>query len=131
MPREFSRTRRVGEQIRRELAELIREDIRDPRISMVSITAVDVSRDFAYAKVFVTALVESEERQEMVDILNQSSPRLRGELGRRMHIRTVPKLDFRYDESVERGARLSSLIDRAVAQDAQRHRHGDDEDPEQ
>jgi ribosome-binding factor A len=120
MPREFPRTRRVGEQIRRDLAELIREKIRDPRMVMVSITTVDVTRDLAHAKVFVTILGDPAERDDMVAHLNQAATMLRRELGRRMHIRTVPRLDFRYDEVVERGARLSSLISAAVAADASR-----------
>jgi ribosome-binding factor A len=112
----------VGEQIRRELADLIRTEIRDPRMVMVSITAVDVTRDLSQAKVYVTILGHSGERGEMVDALNQAASLLRRELGRRMHIRTVPRMQFIYDEVVERGARLSSLIADAVAADEARHR---------
>jgi len=125
MPKGFPRTRRIGEQIRRELAQLIRSEIRDPRMVMVSITTVEVTRDLAHAKVYVTMLGDSTARAELLSGLNQAAPMLRRELGKRMHIRTVPQLMFLYDEVVEQGARLSSLISAAVAADAARHR--DDE----
>lgn len=116
----FPRTRRVGEQIRRELAQLLREELDDPRLTMVSMTSVQVTKDFAYAKVFVTTLGRPEERSELIGLLNQAAPLLRRDLGRRMHIRTVPRLEFIYDEVVEQGARLSSLITAAVAADEAR-----------
>ena len=128
MPREFPRTRRIGEQIRRELAELLRTAIRNPRMTMVSMTTVEVSRDLAHAKVYITLLGDPADRVEVVAGLNLAAPMLRHELSRRMHIRTVPRLEFLYDEVVERGARLSSLIAAAVAADAARHRDGDSED---
>jgi ribosome-binding factor A len=115
------RTRRVGEQIRRELAELIRAELRDPRLALVSMTSVEVSRDLAYARIYVTLMGDPAERNERVAELNRVAPLLRRELGRRMRLRVVPKLEFRYDEIVEQGARLSALIDAAVASDANRH----------
>ena len=127
MPKEFSRTRRLSEQLRRELAQLIRNEVRDPRAVMVSITAIDVSRDLAHAKVYITLLGDAEERADVISVLNQSAPMLRRQLGRMLHIRTVPRLVFEYDETVERGARLSALINDAVAADAARH---NDDDPE-
>ncbi len=134
MMKPSSRTRRVGEQIRRELADLIRAELRDPRLTLVSMTSVEVSRDLAYARIYVTLMGEPAERTERVAELNRAAPLLRRELGRRMHIRTVPKLEFRYDEVVERAARLSALIDAAVAADADRHRDepamDDDSGPE-
>ncbi|HKK13332.1 MAG TPA: 30S ribosome-binding factor RbfA [Gammaproteobacteria bacterium] len=131
MPREFPRTRRVGEQIQRELAELIREEVRDPRIGMVTVSGVDVSRDLSHAKVYVTVLGDDQQVRESLRILKRVAGFLRHALGRRMVIRTVPELRFIHDESVERGARLSSLIDQAVADDAARSRHEDDDDSEQ
>lgn len=122
MMKPSSRTRRVGEQIRRELADLIRAELRDPQLALVSMTSVEVSRDLAYARIYVTSMGEPAERAERVAELNRAAPLLRRELGRRMHIRIVPKLEFRYDEVVERAARLSALIDAAVAADADRHR---------
>ncbi|MCB1770674.1 MAG: 30S ribosome-binding factor RbfA [Candidatus Competibacteraceae bacterium] len=115
------RTRRIGEQLRRELAELIRDELRDPRLTLVSMTSVEVSRDLAQARVYVTLLGDPAERVERVAELNRAAPILRRELGRRMRLRTIPKLEFRYDEVVEHGAHLSALIDAAVAADASRH----------
>ncbi len=125
MPKEFSRTRRVADQVQRELAELIRDELKDPRVGMITINAVEVSRDLAHAKVYVTAM-GVERPRESVEALNHAAGFLRGELGRRMAIRTVPQLRFIYDESVERGARLSSLIDEAVASDRKKARERED-----
>lgn len=116
------RIRRIGEQIRRELAELIRAELHDPRLTLASMTSVEVSRDLSFARVYVTVVCDPSERAGWVAELNRAAPLLRRELGRRMHIRTVPKLEFRYDDVVEHGARLSALIDAAVASDAGRHR---------
>ncbi len=115
MPKDFPRTRRVGEQIQRELAELIRDEVSDPRVGMVTVSAVEVSRDLAHAKVFVTPLGGGpEEGAELVEALNHAAAFLRKLLGQRLRIRTVPALHFFYDESFDRGARLSALIDKAV-----------------
>lgn len=121
MPKAFPRTRRLGEQLRRELAELLRDELRDPRVAMVSMTSIEVTRDLAQAQVYFTLLGDPAERAEVTAVLNHAAPLLRRELGRRMHIRVVPRLEFRYDEVVEHGARLSSLITAAVAADEARH----------
>jgi ribosome-binding factor A len=130
MSREFSRTRRIGEQLRRELAQLMREEIGDPRMAMVSITSVVVTRDLSQAKVYVTILGDPAERGAVIAGLNQVAALLRHQLGRKMYIRTVPRLEFLYDEVVEWGARLSALISQTVAADAARHCQ-DDRDEEQ
>jgi len=123
------RTRRIGEQLRRELAELIRSELGDPRLALVSMTSIEVSRDLAYARIYVTLLGDPAERTERVAELNRAAPLLRRELGRRLHLRTIPKLEFRYDEVVEHGAHLAALIDAAVATDASRHANNcNDED---
>lgn len=134
MMKAFPRTRRIGEQIRRELAELIRDELRDPRLSLISMTSVEVSRDLAHARIYVTLLGDPAERAARVADLNQAAPLLRRELGKRMHIRTVPKLEFRYDEVIEHAAHLSALIESAVAEDTRRHHEdgpaADDTTPE-
>ncbi len=127
MPKDFSRTRRVGEQLRRDLAPLFRDEIDDPRMAMVSITTVQVSRDLAHAKVFVTYIGDAADRVGVVEQLNQAAGRMRQIIGRHMRIRTVPKLHFQYDDTIERGAQLTALINAAVAHDAERHRDDDDE----
>jgi ribosome-binding factor A len=117
MPRDFPRTRRVGEQMQRELAALIRTEIKDPRLGMVTVSAVQVSRDLSHAKVFISVLGDAEVRQVSLQILNKAAGFLRHALGQQMIVRTVPQLHFVYDESIERGSRLSALIDAAVKSD--------------
>ncbi|MDZ7804617.1 30S ribosome-binding factor RbfA [Thiohalophilus sp.] len=121
MAKDFSRTRRIGEQMQRELATLIQQEIQDPRLGMVTVSAVEVSRDLAHAKVFITVL--DDQQQDIaasLDVLNRAGGFLRHELGRRMTLRTVPALRFVYDESMARGNALSQLIDAAVKSDKQR-----------
>ena len=115
------RTRRIGEQLRRELADLIRSELRDPRLALISMTSIEVSRNLSYARIFVTLVGDAAQRQELVEALNLAAPLLRRELGKRLHLRTIPKLDFRYDEVTEQGARLSALIDAALADDRRHH----------
>ena len=117
MPAGFSRSDRVAEQIRRELAELIRLELKDPRVSLVTITDVEITPDYAHAKVFYTTLVSAEERVELERGLKHSAGFLRREIGRRVRIHHNPELHFVYDASVERGSHLSQLIDQAVASD--------------
>lgn len=117
MPRDFPRTRRIGEQMQRELAVLIRDGVKDPRVGMVTVSAVEVTRDLAHAKVFITVLGDATARRDSLTALNKAAGFLRHELGQRMLTRTVPQLRFVYDESIERGSQLSALIDAAVASD--------------
>jgi len=117
MSKEFSRTRRVGEQMQRELAQLIQREVKDPRLGMVTVSGVDVSRDYSTAKVYITVLGENADPAQTLSILNKVSGFLRHELGQRMVLRTIPALTFHYDESVERGSELSRLIDEAVSKD--------------
>lgn len=123
MAREFSRTERVGEQLQRELAQLITREIKDPRLGLVTINSVRVSRDLAYADVYVTVMGRSEETdaaEVSVAILNRAAGFLRSGVAARMKLRITPRLRFHYDASVERGSRLSSLIQEARDQDRQR-----------
>ena len=128
MAKEYSRTRRIGEQLKRELAELIRSETDDPRLLMVSITSVDVTRDMAYATVYITLLGEPEQRASVLASLNHHAANFRRILGKQLHVRTIPKLTFVYDEVIERGAALSKLIDDAVQSDQKKHQG---EEPEQ
>lgn len=127
MPADFSRSRRVGELIQRELATLLTREVKDPRLALISITAVDVTRDMGLAKVFYTIIDTniddasfSEHKVQVQQGLKKASGFLRYELGQRIKLRVVPNLDFRYDESVMRGAQLTQLIDDAIADDEER-----------
>ena len=110
----FQRSDRVAEQVRRDLADLIRRDLKDPRVGMISLTAVELTPDYAHAKVFYATL-NSEHLEEIEHGLKRASGFLRRELGRRIHIHTLPELHFVYDNSLERGASLSLLINQASA----------------
>ncbi len=132
---DFNRSRRVGELIQRELATMLTRDVKDPRLSFVSITAVDVTRDLGFAKIFYTIIStdndesksseekRTEDKAKVKEALVKASGFLRYELGQRIKLRIVPRLEFRYDESVLHGAQLTQLIDNAIATDEERGDH--------
>ena len=117
MPKDYSRTLRIADQIQRELADLIRNELKDRRVGMIALTGVEVSQDYAHAKVFYTTLGSDEDNFLTDKGLKHASRFLRGQLSNRLRLRLVPQLQFIYDESVEQGIRLSELIDKAVKQD--------------
>ena len=110
----FQRSERVAEQVRRDLADLIRTELKDPRVGMISLTDVELTPDYAHAKVFFTTF-NSEHLEEIERGLKRASGFLRRELGKRIHIHTLPELHFVYDNSIERGTSMSQLIDQANA----------------
>jgi len=126
MGKDVSRLRRVSEQIRRELAELIQLELKDPRIGLVTLTDVEVTPDYSHAKIYFTLLGNVENISHAQDALAHASGFLRSQLAKRMDIRQTPQLHFIYDTSVERGVTLSKLIDNAVAEDVARNRGGTD-----
>lgn len=114
-----TRLRRVADQIQRELSELLRTEVKDPRVGMVTLTGVEVSPDFAHAKVYYTLLATPDhDRDETLHGLQRAAGFLRSQLGPRLRIHNTPELHFQYDASVEEGVRLSNLIDEAVKQSA-------------
>lgn len=121
MPKEYPRARRVEEQLKRLLAELVRREIKDPRIGLITITAVELSKDLSHARVFFTPFAGIGDALAAQEALRHAAGYLRHELRNALRLRVTPQLDFRVDESVERGARLSSLISEAVAEDERRH----------
>jgi len=108
--RGFSRTSRVADQIQRELAELLQKGLKDPRAGWITLTSVEVTRDYSYAKIYYTVMDEKT-REATAEALQHAAGYLRGELGRRLQIFTTPQLQFVYDESIERGLHMSRLID--------------------
>jgi ribosome-binding factor A len=122
MPRDFPRSRRIAEQVQRELSDIIRVELKDPRVGMITITDVEMTPDNAHAKVFFTALGQQPRIDEAAAGLQHAAGYLRSQLAQRVKIRVVPQLHFEYDASVERGIRLSQLIDAAVADDKKRKR---------
>ena len=128
MAKEYSRTQRVADHLQRELAGLIQHAVRDPRLGMVSITGVDVSRDLGHAKVYYT-LMEADsgaEAEQATEVLNNAAGFLRSELSRDSSMRSVPRLRFYFDNSVGRGRYMEDLISRASEAD----RNLDDESSE-
>tara|TARA_A100001037_G_scaffold303657_1_gene338230 strand:+ start:1047 stop:1433 length:387 start_codon:yes stop_codon:yes gene_type:complete len=121
--KEFGRDVRVADFIRDELAETIRRDMRDPRIGMVSVNDVTVSKDLSFADIYVSSWQTSEpdEREEFISVLNKAAGFFRSELAKRHRMRTTPKLRFHYDEVVERGPALEALIESAMQADAEQH----------
>jgi len=126
--REHGRDLRIGDFIRDELASIIQREMRDPRVGMVSVNEARVSKDLSWVDVYVSSFETQteEERAELVGVLNGAAGYFRSELAKRHSMRTTPKPRFHYDESVERGPKLESLIERAVEADARMH-HADDD----
>jgi len=118
------RQAKVGEMIKRELAEIMQRELRDPRLALVSITDVDVARDFTVAKVYVSVMGDAQEKAEGLRALQGASGFLRGQLGHRIELRSVPQLMFRYDTGVERGARMFELLRQHVPVDGEEDKAG-------
>lgn len=117
MPKDFSRALRIADQIQRELSDLLRHELKDPRVGAITITAVDVTRDYGHAKIYYTTLGNDEENDLVEQGLARASGFLRSQLSHSMKLRVVPQLHFVYDRSIEHSAKLSSLIDEAVSQE--------------
>jgi len=120
MPKEFSRVERIADQIQRELAQLVQREVKDPRVGLVTINAVKVSRDMGYADVYISLLTtenltaESGEVQDALMVLRKASGFLRGHIGRSMKLRMVPQLRFHFDTLPGRSSHIDSLIDEAM-----------------
>jgi ribosome-binding factor A len=111
------RALRVGDEIQRELAQMLRTEVKDPRVGMVTLTHVEVAADMAHAKVHVTHLAGREHADEAITALERTASFLRRQLAHRLKLYTVPQLHFVYDDSIESGMKLARLIDDAVASD--------------
>lgn len=116
MPREFSRSQRMAEQLRRELAEIVQDEIKDPRLGFISFTEVRMSRDLSHAVIYCSVL-NSEQLNESIEILNSAVGFIRKSIGRRIRARIVPTLKFVADESIIRGAAMDELISEAIRSD--------------
>ena len=129
MGKEFERTQRVSHFLHEELARLLQSTVRDPRVQAVNLTGVEVSRDLSHAKVFFTLMndASSEERAEVTAVLSKVSGFLRSELAKASTMRTVPRISFRFDESVGRGRDMETLLRKVRRADEQLHT-GDSED---
>lgn len=130
MAREYARTDRVGQQIQKEIAVILMREIKDPRLSMTTVSAVEVTRDLAYAKVFVTFFSDTEEEiKSSLDVLTEAEGYIRTLLGKRLRARIMPHLRFVYDRSMVEGVRMSALVDKAVASDNKEQLSDDEVSP--
>lgn len=131
MPKDYSRTRRVAEQVQREMAQLVQQEIKDPRLGLVTISAVKLSKDMSHANVFFTVLDDNHPIEETLKVLEGAAGFLRHELAKRMQLRIVPHIHFKYDESISYGNELSALINKALDMENPDNRmdgsHTDDE----
>ncbi|KHN55663.1 30S ribosome-binding factor RbfA [Pectobacterium fontis] len=122
MAKEFSRTQRVAQEMQKEIAIIIQREVKDPRIGMATVSGVEVSRDLAYAKVFVTFLNDNEPEQVQTALkaLQDASGFIRTLVGKAMRLRVVPALTFSYDNSLVEGMRMSNLVTNVVRNDTER-----------
>lgn len=132
MAKEFSRARRVGQQLQREVAMILQREIKDPRIGMVTVSDVDVSGDLQHARVYVTFLNNDAESIETgIKGLSEASGYIRLLLGKAMQLRVVPELRFAYDKTLVEGMRISSLVTNTIRQDMARQQADDQPDEEE
>lgn len=117
------RQAKVGEAIKRDLAEIMQKEMRDPRLAMVTITGVDVARDFTVAKVFISMVGEPDEKAAALKALQGAAGYLRGQLGKMLELRTIPNLVFRYDAGIERGIQMFELLRQEGAELAEMERN--------
>jgi len=130
MAREFARTDRVAQEIQKEIAMIIQREVKDPRLGMVTVNAVEITRDLAYAKIFVTFFtLEGQNVDVSIDVLNEASSYIRTLLAKRINARIMPELRFIYDSSMVEGVRMGNLVDKAVAEDVKNHEGEIDEAP--
>jgi ribosome-binding factor A len=112
-----ARARSIGDRILEELAVILQREVQDPRLSMVTVTGVDVDRELAYATIFVTALGDEDRQDEVLEALKRARGFLRSALAARIQLRTFPDLRFRWDASYQRGARIEELLDQLKAEE--------------
>jgi ribosome-binding factor A len=110
----FKRTDRINEALREEISLVVRDEVRDPRVSLVTITAVQCSPELDHAKVYFTALGDDKEREEILKGLNSAAAFLRRELSKRLHMRRVPELHFQIDRVLEEASRIERLLREAL-----------------
>ena len=108
------RTARINEQLRQEISLLIRDEVRDPRVGLATITAVEASPELDHARIYVTAMGDEDEKEEVVAGLRSAAPFIRGQLGRRLHMRRIPELHFEVDRKLENALRIESLLREAL-----------------
>ncbi|VAW95408.1 Ribosome-binding factor A [hydrothermal vent metagenome] len=117
MPKEFTRTHRLSQQLQREVAVLIQNEIKDPRINLITVQDVAVSKDLSIAKVYISSLDTNQTPEVIIEILTKASGFLRRAIGKELTLRKVPELRFFYDDTIVKARELSDLIDKAIDDD--------------
>lgn len=118
MPR-YRRTDRINEQLKQEIAVLVRDEVRDPRVGLATVTAVETSPELDHARVYFTALGDEEEREAILEGLRSAAPFIRGQLGKRLHMRRIPELHFQVDRVLEEAERIERLLREVRPEDAE------------
>ena len=124
MAKAFNRSSRVGHELQKEIAIILQREIKDPRLGMVTVSGVDISRDLSYAKVFVTFLNDDDPQviEQGLNVLNDAKGYIRTLIGKAMRLRIIPEIKFFYDESLVKGMQMSSLVSNVIKQDNERHK---------
>lgn len=104
------RASRVAEEIKKEVTQMLRDELKDPRIGFVTVTSVEVTPDIRYARIFVSVLGSAEDTKQTLIALNNARGFIRSELGKRIRLRYTPEVEFRFDESIKHGARIMELL---------------------
>lgn len=124
MAKAFNRSSRVGHELQKEIAIILQREIKDPRLGMVTVSGVDISRDLSYAKVFVTFLNDDNPQviEQGLTVLNDAKGYIRTLIGKAMRLRIIPEIKFFYDESLVKGMQMSTLVSDVIKQDNERHK---------
>ena len=124
MAKAFNRSSRVGHELQKEIAIILQREIKDPRLGMVTVSGVDISRDLSYAKVFVTFLNDDDPQviEQGLTVLNDAKGYIRTLIGKAMRLRIIPEIKFLYDESLVKGMQMSNLVSDVIKQDNERHK---------
>jgi ribosome-binding factor A len=111
---EFNRTDRIRKAVIREFSDILSRTVKEPRLAdlLISVTDVEISGDLRHARIFVSIMADEETQQDVMDILHENAPKIRSELGQRIRLRYTPEVDIRLDTSLERGARVTQLLNK-------------------
>lgn len=111
------RSNRIGEQMKKEVSQILREELKDPRVGFVTVTSVDVSGDLSYAKIYVSVLGAEEDKMQTLKALQKAQGFVRSELSKRLRLRYIPEVTFHFDKSIEHGARIMELLHRVQGEE--------------
>jgi ribosome-binding factor A len=123
---QFRRTERINEQLRQEISLMLRGEVRDPRVGLATITEVETSPELDHAKVYFTAHGDEDQKGEVLSGLRSAAPFIRGQLGKRLHMRRIPELHFEIDRKLENAMRIESLLREALPEQDEQSPEGDD-----